>query len=494
MNGAGRKSLSWTTHLGVMVGFLVLTVLFLYPASFQFTTRIVGAHNDAFENLWNFWWIHHVLTGPPTSFFVTDYLFHPHGVILHLHSLSLANAAAAAVLQGLVSLSTAYNLIAMASFALSGWAMFWLAYDRAGSVPASFLAGFVYTFSPYHLAHGLGHINLMGLQWLPLYVLFLMRTRRRSRLTEPVLAALFLILTALTSWYYFVFALVLTFLYGAWETYRTPGDVLGGWALGRWLLTLLLAAAVLLPLLVPMMAVSSSHSFYGQHVSETWSVDAASLLCPGRLTSLGRVFSPSDCWNPFPRSIEGGTYLGVTVLLLALYGSTRHEEGTFWGLVGAGALVLALGPVLHLLGRVYSVPLPFAWLERWMPFASVMAMPVRWMAVVFFALSLLVAHASVDLFFRVDELRWRGIRVGSVSVDVGGGPGFLPHDPQRSRHLCRAGCHPSSAPNVLCDGPRETDRGGLHLTDSRLRFPNLEPKPNFPGPHVSGGSSASGRP
>ena len=62
------------------------------------------------------------------------------------------------------------------------------------------IAGAIFTFSSYHFAHSIGHMQLITMQWIPLFLLAWLRlldepTRRRgflaalALLDRPVLAA-----------------------------------------------------------------------------------------------------------------------------------------------------------------------------------------------------------------------------------------------------------------------------------------------------------------
>ena len=45
---------------------------------------------------------------------------------------------------------------------------------------AAFVAGAIFTFAPYHIAHLLGHMQLIALEWLPFFALYLLRAVQTS--------------------------------------------------------------------------------------------------------------------------------------------------------------------------------------------------------------------------------------------------------------------------------------------------------------------------
>ena len=98
----------------------------------------------------------------------------------------------------------AYNLVFLASFALSGAAMFLLVRSLTGHSGAALVAGFIFAFLPYRYMH-YPHLELQVAQWMPLCLWALHRTVRSGRLRDGLLTGLFLALQALSSLYYGIF-------------------------------------------------------------------------------------------------------------------------------------------------------------------------------------------------------------------------------------------------------------------------------------------------
>ena len=76
----------------------------------------------------------------------------------------------------------AYNAQIFASFVLSGCTMYLLARYVTGSPLAALIAGFAFTFSPFHLSVAMQYNALGSIQWIPLYILALLVLLRRGRL------------------------------------------------------------------------------------------------------------------------------------------------------------------------------------------------------------------------------------------------------------------------------------------------------------------------
>src|SRR5690606_23358148 len=128
----------------------------------------------------------------------------------------------------------AYNFVVLISWTLAGYGLYLLAYWslRPGVGPAglspwarqisAFVAGAIYTFAPFHMAHLLGHMQVMSLQWLPFYVLARLRAVERRRAGRPWwtsagLAGIFLTLAGLCDWYFVLYLFLFTGLVVLWS-------------------------------------------------------------------------------------------------------------------------------------------------------------------------------------------------------------------------------------------------------------------------------------
>ncbi len=161
-------------HLAVLTGYFLLTILGTWPLAQAFTRAVPGG-GDAWQHLWNLWWMRQALTTPTDPFF-TDALYYPHGVSLLFHTLVPLESALTVPFQLLgVDLVPLYNAVLMGSFVLAGYGTWLLVRDLTGHAGAAFVAGFAFAFCPYHLGHLLGHMNLASLQWIPLYLWALLR-------------------------------------------------------------------------------------------------------------------------------------------------------------------------------------------------------------------------------------------------------------------------------------------------------------------------------
>src|SRR5207237_2477357 len=115
----------------------------------------------------------------------TPLLYAPYGIPLYLHTLNLFNGVVTLPVQLTFGVTAAYNTVVFLSFVLAAYFAYLLVAQVSGSRVAGFAGGVIYAFGSYHMAQLLGHMNLLASEWLPAYVLCLLRAaaaggRRRS--------------------------------------------------------------------------------------------------------------------------------------------------------------------------------------------------------------------------------------------------------------------------------------------------------------------------
>ena len=160
------------------------------------------------------------------------YLDYPSGVNLYFHTLNPFNGLWSLPIQLAGGLLLAYNSVVLFSFAVAGYGAYLLTrYVLRDAAPRSawpaWVAGIIFAMSPFHFAHLLGHMQVFSLEWIPFYVLYLMKTLaptgersgargKHARWRYAGLAALFLVLAGLCDWYFVLYLMIFTVLYLAY--------------------------------------------------------------------------------------------------------------------------------------------------------------------------------------------------------------------------------------------------------------------------------------
>jgi hypothetical protein len=397
----------------IFMAYSLLTLLFTGPLVFRLGSclyghELVGFNIDPYAEMDCFLAVRQVFQNN-------------HGLLFSLF-IHPAVAYPGALLAGLVSEVAAYNILILLSFPLAGLFCYLLAFHLTGHRLASFFAGLIYTFSPYHWVHAYYHLSLSQIQWFPLYLLALLLFTERSSLPRAALVLVSLGLLLFTNYYYALLALVLTVLFLAYHGGRLlffrPAE--GVSPRPFWLLILLLFSGGLLFLFLvsrhlafiyqklPGLAVRYEDLF--RYSSRSW----------------GFFFPPLD--NPFlgwiGRShilsrLEGGTlveqtlYPGVIPAVLSIAagwgwrksGPPRPVLSSYflvflWLLLGL-ALSLSLPPVITLGGLAIQMPSHYLY-QAFPMFRSYS----RFGLLIYLSLALLAAGGLTRLLGRYPGRRW----------------------------------------------------------------------------------------
>lgn len=450
------RSRPLASHLAVLAAYFLLTVLMTWPAASHLTTAIPGDGFDGWQNYWNLWWVRQALLVTGTTPFFTDYLYAPTGVSLLFHTLNIFNGLWTLPLQLNFGLPIAYNSVVFFSFVFAGYGGYLLSLDllarlfkpRAGLRPAAFVGGLIFTMSPFHLAHLLGHMQVFSMVWPPFYVLWLLRALQwpaaggspelpAARWRDAVIAGLVLVLASLVDWYQALYLLIFTALALLWTLgtrwrqlasgqnkpsaalsplfFRAPTSTglaaLPGRPLWQpiWLTAVigLIFVVALSPLLWPMIREASSRPDLetGLVQNVTLSADLLAFVTPSELHPLWGAWAKTIAGNFSSTTSERLIFAGFVPLALALLALVQNRAKSpvlFWGLVTLVFILLALGPYLHLGGEIVTIggwrlPLPYLLLYHLIPFIDLTRSLSRYDMMVMLALGVLAAAGAYQL-------------------------------------------------------------------------------------------------
>ncbi len=407
-----RRTLAsaWSLNLGIYGLYLALALIITWPLATQLSTHFAGyPFGDAHEMSRHIWWFTYALrTGAPLIH--QPLLGYPDGmagIILWSGPLQFFPSWLLALL---LPLPAAYNLAALLTLALNGWAAHWLAWKLTGVRPAALLAGALFLAAPTLQGHLAGGHGGLLVQWpLPLLAWQLLRLREGAGGWRLVLAAAFLTWLATTGH-------TLQLIYAALPLY---GVIALGplvercWrALSRLLLAGALGALLLAVFLLPVWADTFSTAAYtGEDGSVTYSLDLLAPVTPsfnhplfGTWAYTHRVLGTNI--------VEGSSYVGLAAAALGAIAVWRQRAARGWLLLAAAAYVLGLGPLLKVFdqpvqlvtdGYLTHITLPWA-LAHDLPGFSLARTPGRFNFVLALATAMLAGWGAAWL--------WQRLRVG----------------------------------------------------------------------------------
>jgi len=364
------------------------------------TRLLIGGGSDPQQTMWTLGWPMHALAQGHNPW-ITDYLDYPGGVNLMWTPTPLVPALLLSPVVMAWGPTVAYNLLMTLGPALSASAASAAIYRLVQDRRAAFLGGLVYGFSPYVMAHELGHLGMV-MAWFSPLVLLLLHELLIRRSWPPVLTGSLLGVAAALQLYtsselLATTALVALFglaaLIGVAYVFRIsirPAVIalLKGGAIALVVGLILGAPGLLTMELGPQVVRGIIQQ------PDTFVADVASLLVPShlRLVAPQQVAQLTASFTGL--EIEWDAYVGLPLLTLLIVTTWRWRSQplVLWASISAFAVViLSLGPHLHLFGRVFEqLPLPWWPLDRTPILAQ--ALPSRLGMHLYLLAGLLLAH------------------------------------------------------------------------------------------------------
>jgi hypothetical protein len=396
---ADRPTPGWPRRLGEFAFALAFYgaafLVYTWPWASHFSSALWCDSGDGLQNVWNLWWVRTALVQEHTSPWFTSFLHYPHGTSVLGHTLNAWNGIVAVPLIPVMGLARTHNLIVAAAFAATGAFMALLARHVSGSAVGALVAGFAFTFSGYHWAHAQGHLQLVSLQFVPLFLLCFIRLLENPGAGRGVLAGLALALVLLCDHYYFFYCgltvcLWLLMAAAGW----VPSVRLGRRHAPGFLAFGLTAAVVAGPLVLGLLRVQRTDPWIGAHDVRSSSADPLALIVPGAHWVFGN--STRGFWERVGDPNEHSIHLGLATWVLAAIamaaGRSERKHLRCWVVTGVAFFALALGPALRVTGVVLTPEiLPYRWLEWLIPPLRLSGVPVRMMVMVTLVASVLAA-------------------------------------------------------------------------------------------------------
>ncbi len=337
---------------------------------------------DTALTTWIVSWVAHVLPRAPLSVFDAP-MFHPeHRTLAYSEPLLVPGAMAVPLRGAGLSATTTYNLLVMAGFALSAWAMWRVVTEWTGDPVAGAVAGMAFAFNA-HLLTRFAHLQALHAEFVPLVLLAVDRVARDARKRDGVLLGVAIALAGLISIYQLAFvagATVVGLLARRCDWRDAPRRTCVAAGIGVGLSVVLLA-----PMLWQYLAVSREFGF-ARTLEETARYGAT---WRNYLATGGRLHL--NVWSAPFADTATALFPGVAVTLLAIAGvwSSRADRGRVRMCVAIGGLGLALS---------LGTALPFyQWLYQAVPLLQATRVAARWGFLVLTALAVLAGFGVAAL-------------------------------------------------------------------------------------------------
>jgi hypothetical protein len=369
-------------QLSVLGGFIVAGIAVTWPLATYIAGRLPSTRDTA-SYVWGFWWVAHQITHLSYPWF-TNRMAAPAGIQLGFHSLLPLPGLLLTPVTLLLGPSFSYNLVAMLTPGLLGYAMYRAARLWVPSATGAVAAGAFYGLSAMLTAMAWYRLNIgLGAIFLPMALEASVRLRRTPRLRQAMILGLVMGAAVLTDQESAVLAAIVTGLTllpwliwpPSWAKLRPVAlAVLAGTVLASPQLFAMAHEVVLAHggLAIKPALLAVSYKQYG-------------IGLPGMFSPTPRAadFGLASLAGPFlhGRDNEGMPMFGTVLTVLALLGlivSWRRRNAWLLAALWIGCAALALGSSLWI-GKHQYLPLPMSWqgtrVSALMPFTWFIRIP-----------------------------------------------------------------------------------------------------------------------
>ncbi|HEX2913427.1 MAG TPA: hypothetical protein VH186_21670 [Chloroflexia bacterium] len=368
---AEKEARAWYRRVPVEFGLaLLVTLFFARTLAAGMFDKIPNDGSDIYENLWNYWqWKHNLFERHVNPYF-TDYVYYPSGIGLYLHSFQPLVSLQAVFLQLVFGQLLGVNLVILLALTLSTWGAYRLFLYISQHVITAWAGALIFVWcNPWQWDYmQSGQINLLSVQWVPLYVWCLLKAfdsavgRKQWLFTGLALACL--LACSLTEWYYTLQLVILTVIATLfYMVVRAKSWQACGLIFGKAAAIGLVWLGLVSPLLVNMLGQANNRLWYVPSQSQTIirSVDLLGFIIPNAHNllygGLVKAAFPVGLYSGYnPSGVDGSFnpgYLPLGLALLAIIAGIRFKKIRFglWLWVAVVFAILALGPVLHFNGQ-----------------------------------------------------------------------------------------------------------------------------------------------
>jgi len=359
--------------LAIAAAMTLITVVVLFPQVRRLDA--VPQHTDPVFSIWRLAWVAHQLPSDPAHLYDANIFFPERDSLANSDAMLLTGVVASPLFWLGLRPVVVYNVLLLASFVLSGVAMFALVRSLTSSVLPAFVAGVAFAFFPFRLEH-YEHLELLSAFWTPLVLLALHRVIRPERqMRDAALLGALLAAQYHASMYFGVYLATYLVVVGG-VLLLTASRVKE--SVGPLLVAATVAAALIAPSVPPYLHVRAS---IGDRQAEQ--VDFFSAR-------------PSDYISPHqPDSTPGEVnerqvYPGLIVIVLAIIGLWPPITSIRWAYLAG----LALAFEVSLGSHGFLHPILFDWV---MPFRG-LRVPARFAMMAGVSLSILAGFGAARLF------------------------------------------------------------------------------------------------
>ena len=392
-------------HLSVVFIFSVLTVIFTFPIILDFASDAAGLDcYDKCHMMWRFWWADFSFENG-LDFQHSNYIFYPDGAGIS-GNLAYFTTFLGFLLVQFLNYAAAWNIIWFLGFVFGGYGCYLLANNFNKNYLSSIIAGIIFTFTTYHMAHSLVHIGLSMIVWLPIFVLFLFKLLEKQSKYYSIVGGIVFFLVSLTHLYYSVFITMFSIVFFAVYIFKqkkvSNKTFITNFSI---LLTIGLISTSILFLSNTTLGDGAPDRLLDEHIK--YSISLENLILPGPEHTTQKISDhgmSKSFYSFFDKpyhglQVEHFTFLGYSVIFLSALAVIRYRQNHiwFWLLICGIFVLMSLGPELKIFHESTGIVLPDKIFYDVVPEWDEIRAPARFIVMANLALAVLASYAVYGL-------------------------------------------------------------------------------------------------
>ena len=393
-------------HLSVILIFSVLTVIVTFPVILNLSESAGEECGDKCHMMWRIWWADFSFKNG-LDFQHSNYIFYPNGIDIG-GNLAYFTTFIGFLLVQFLDYTTAWNILWFSGFIFGGYGCYLLANNFNKNYLSSIVAGIIFTFTTYHMAHSLTHIGLSMIVWLPIFVLFLFKLLEKQSKYYSIAGGIIFFLVSLTHLYYLVFITMFSIIFFAVYIFRqkkvTNKTFITNFSI---LLAIGLISTSVLFLSTSVTDDELPKRPLFEHVIFGVNLENLILPVPEHTTniisdhaSIRSFYTFFDKpFDVYQLQIENLVFLGYSVIFLSALAIIRYRQNHtwFWLLICGIFVLMSLGAELKIFQEPTGIILPEKIFYDAIPQWDEIRAPARFIVMANLALAILASFAVYGL-------------------------------------------------------------------------------------------------
>jgi len=393
-------------HISVVFIFSVLTVILTFPVILNLSESAGEECGDKCHMMWRIWWTDFSFKNG-LDFQHSNYIFYPNGIDIG-GNLAYFTTFIGFLLVQFLDYTTTWNILWFSGFIFGGYGCYLLANNFNKNYFSSIIAGIIFTFTTYHMAHSITHIGLSMIVWLPIFVLFLFKLLEKQSKNYSILGGIIFFLVSLTHLYYSVFITMFSIVFFAVYIFRQK-KVSNKTFITNF--SILLAIGLISTSVLFLSTTVTDDELPDRPLFEhlAFSINLENLILPvpehttqilsdnGAIKSFYTFFGkPFDVYQ---LQIENLVFLGYSVIFLSALAIIRYRQNHiwFWLLICGIFVLVSLGPELKIFWQLTEIVLPEQILYDTIPEWDEIRAPARFIVIANLSLAVLSSFAVYGL-------------------------------------------------------------------------------------------------